>query len=93
MTGGPKQIRKKLDRNKLSLGLFGVNCSGGLAVTTSYVQTTLRLEPKTKDLLDALTRLLGRPQRQVTGEALALYAQRLKLSDRQLLHGLLSRKD
>ena len=34
MTGGPKQIRKQLDRNKLSLGLFGVNCSGGLAVTT-----------------------------------------------------------
>ncbi len=66
---------------------------GGLAVTTSYVQTTLRLEPKTKDLLDALTRLLGRPQRQVTGEALALYAKRLKLSDRELLQGLLSRKN
>ncbi|MCH7748391.1 MAG: hypothetical protein E2P06_12565 [Acidobacteria bacterium] len=66
---------------------------GGLAVTTSYVQTTLRLEPETKELLDALTRLLGRPQRQVTGEALALYARRLKLSDRALLHGLLSRKD
>ncbi len=66
---------------------------GGLAVTTSYVQTTLRLEPETKDLLDALTRLLGRPQRQVTGEALALYAKRLKLSDRELLHGLLRRKD
>ena len=61
-------------------------------MTTSYVQTTLRLEPETKDLLDALTRLLGRPQRQVTGEALALYAKRLKLSDRELLHGLLSRK-
>ena len=27
---------------------------GGLAVTTSYVQTTLRLEPKTKDLLERL---------------------------------------
>ncbi len=25
---------RKLDRNKLSLGLFGANCSGGLAVTT-----------------------------------------------------------
>ena len=66
---------------------------GGLAVTTAYVQTTLRLEPKTKDLLDALTRLLGRPQREVTGEALAFYAKRLKLSDRQLLQGLLRRKD
>ena len=31
MSGVPKQIRKQLDRNKLSLGLFGVNCSGGLA--------------------------------------------------------------
>ena len=65
----------------------------GLAVSAPYVQTTLRLEPGTKDLLDALTRLLGKPQRQVTGEALALYAQRLKLSDRELLHGLLSRRD
>ena len=65
----------------------------GLAVSTSYVQTTLRLEPGTKDLLDALTRLLGKPQRQVTGEALALYAKQLKLSDRKLLNGLLSRKD
>ena len=46
----------------------------GLAVSTAYVQTTLRLEPETKDLLDVLTRLLGKPQRQVTGEALALYA-------------------
>lgn len=64
----------------------------GLAVSTAYVQTTLRLEPETKDLLDALTRLLGKPQRQVTGEALALYARRLKLSDRQLLQGLLSRR-
>ena len=25
---------RKLDRNKLSLGLFGCNCSGGLAITT-----------------------------------------------------------
>ena len=66
---------------------------GGLAVTTSYVQTTLRLDPETKDLLDALTRLLGRPQRVVTGEALAHYAKRLKSSDRELLHGLLSRKN
>ena len=65
----------------------------GLAVSTTYVQTTLRLEPGTKNLLDALTRLLGKPQRQVTGEALALYAKCLKLSDRELLHGLLSRKD
>ena len=65
---------------------------GGLAVTTAYVQTTLRLEPETKELLDALTRLLGRPQREVTGEALALYAKRLTLSDRALLRGLLSRK-
>ena len=66
---------------------------GGLAVTTTYVQTTLRLEPETKDLLDALTRLLGRPQREVTGEALEFYAKRLKPSDRELLHGLLRRKD
>ena len=65
----------------------------GLAVTTSYVQTTLRLDPETKNLLDALTRLLGRPQRQVTGQALAAYAERLKSSDRALLEGLLSRKD
>ena len=65
---------------------------GGLAVTTSYVQTTLRLEPETKALLDALTRLLGRPQRQVTSEAIALYARRLRRSDRELLHGLLSRQ-
>ena len=66
---------------------------GGVAVTTTYVQTTLRLEPETKELLGALTRLLGRPQRQVTGEALTLYAKRLKPSDRELLRGLLSRKD
>jgi hypothetical protein len=65
----------------------------GLAVTTAYVQTTLRLAPETKTLLDALTRLLGRPQREVTGEALALYARRLKVSDRELLQGLLRRKD
>ena len=66
---------------------------GGVAVTTTDVQTTLRLEPETKELLDALTRLLGRPQREVTGEALAVYAKRLKPSDRALLRGLLSRKD
>ena len=34
MRGCPKQTRVQLDRNKLSLGLFGANCSGGLAVTT-----------------------------------------------------------
>ena len=34
MTGNPTEYRKHLDHNKLSLGLFGVNCSGGLAVTT-----------------------------------------------------------
>ena len=34
MNGGPSQTREQLDRNKLSLGLFGMNCSGGLAVTT-----------------------------------------------------------
>lgn len=66
---------------------------GGLAVTTAYVQTTLRLDPQTKDLLDALTRLLGRPQRQVTGDALTFYAEGLKSSDRELLSGLLKRKN
>ena len=65
----------------------------GQAVTASYVQTTLRLEPETKELLDALTRLLGKPQRQVTAEALAFYAEGLTSSDRQLLHGLLSRRE
>jgi len=34
MTGSPAESRKHLNHNKLSLGLFGVNCSGGLAVTT-----------------------------------------------------------
>ncbi|MED5406060.1 MAG: LLM class flavin-dependent oxidoreductase, partial [Chloroflexota bacterium] len=34
MTGNPTEYRKRLGHNKLSLGLFGVNCSGGLAVTT-----------------------------------------------------------
>ena len=34
MSGDPKQPRTQFDRNKLSLGLFGMNCSGGLAVTT-----------------------------------------------------------
>ena len=61
-------------------------------MTKTYVQTTLRLDRETKQLLDALTRLLGRPQRQVTGEALTLYAKRLNTSDRALLHGLLKRK-
>ena len=65
----------------------------GLAVTETYVQTTLRLEPETKDLLDALARLLGKPQREVTGAALVSYAERLKHSDRELLRGLLDRED
>lgn len=30
----PVQSRNRLDRHQLSLGLFGANCSGGLAVTT-----------------------------------------------------------
>jgi len=34
MPGNENRPRAMLDRNKLSLGLFGVNCSGGLAVTT-----------------------------------------------------------
>jgi len=34
MDGGPTRPRERLGRNRLSLGLFGVNCSGGLAVTT-----------------------------------------------------------
>ena len=34
MRGCLRHPRIKLDRNKLSLGLFGANCSGGLAVTT-----------------------------------------------------------
>ena len=29
-----RQSRGQLDQNKLNLGLFGANCSGGLAVTT-----------------------------------------------------------
>lgn len=62
-------------------------------MTETYVQTTLRLEPETKDLLDALTRLLGKPQREVTGAALVSYAERLKHSDRELLRGLLDRED
>ncbi|MEE2638601.1 MAG: hypothetical protein VYE68_15375 [Acidobacteriota bacterium] len=64
----------------------------GVAVTKTYVQTTLRLDPETKDLLDALTRLLGQPQRQVAGEALTMFAGRLTPSDRALLRGLLHRK-
>ena len=65
---------------------------GGIAVTRNYVQTTLRLDPDTKGLLDALTRLLGRSQRQVMGDALVLYVRRLKLSDQELLQSLLRRK-
>ena len=65
---------------------------GGIAVTRDYIQTTLRLDPDTKELLDALTRLLGRSQRQVMGDALILYVRRLKLSDQELLQGLLRRK-
>ena len=34
MQDDKNQNRKQLERNKLSLGLFGANCSGGLAVTT-----------------------------------------------------------
>ena len=34
MNGGQTDFRDQLDRNQLSLGLFGLNCSGGLAVTT-----------------------------------------------------------
>ncbi len=34
MPGSPMKSRNLLDRNKLGLGLFGANCSGGLAVTT-----------------------------------------------------------
>lgn len=64
----------------------------GVAVTKTYVQTTLRLDPETKDLLDALTRLLGRPQRHVAGEALQVFADRLNPSDQALLRGLLQRK-
>ena len=66
---------------------------GGVAVTKDYVQTTLRLDLATKDLLDALTRLLGRSQREVAGDALILYARRLRASDQNLLAGLLHRKE
>ena len=34
MGGSSNEARDQLNRNKLSLGLFGMNCSGGLAVTT-----------------------------------------------------------
>ena len=64
-----------------------------MSVTKTYVQTTLRLDPETKALLDALTRLLGRSQRQVAGEALSLFANQLAASDRALLEGLLNRRD
>ena len=66
---------------------------GGVAVTKDYVQTTLRLDLATKELLDALTRLLGRSQREVAGDALILYASRLRTSDQSLLAGLLHRKE
>ena len=34
MIGAPTESRKQLGHNQLNLGLFGANCSGGLAVTT-----------------------------------------------------------
>ena len=34
MAVAPTESRKQLDHNQLNLGLFGANCSGGLAVTT-----------------------------------------------------------
>ena len=34
LTESSTQTRNQLERNKLNLGLFGSNCSGGLAVTT-----------------------------------------------------------
>jgi len=34
MSDSHLEPRNQLDRNKLSLGLFGVNFSGGLAITT-----------------------------------------------------------
>ena len=65
---------------------------GGEAVTAAYVQTTLRLPPETKRLLDTLTRLLGRKQREVMADALDLYARRLGRADRETLKRLLARK-
>ena len=65
----------------------------GMSVTKAYVQTTLRLDPETKALLDALTRLLGTSQRPVAGEALRLFANHLAASDRALQEGLLNRSD
>ena len=52
----------------------------GQAVTAAYVQTTVRLPlpVDTKRLLDALTRLLGRSQREVMSDALERYAKRLR---------------
>ena len=64
----------------------------GMSVTEAYVQTTLRLDPETTALLDALTRLLGCSQRQVAGEALSLFANQLSPPDRALLEGLLNRR-
>jgi len=63
----------------------------GRAVSRDYVQTTLRLEPESKALLDALARLLAQPQREIAGEALALFAANLDPSDQALLRGLLAR--
>ncbi len=65
---------------------------GGEAVTAAYVQTTLRLPRETKRLLDTLTRLLGRKQREVMADALDLYAKRLGRADRETLKRLLARK-
>ncbi|HJN91920.1 MAG TPA: hypothetical protein QGF05_04230 [Dehalococcoidia bacterium] len=61
-------------------------------MTAAYVQTTLRLPRETKRLLDTLTRLLGRKQREVMADALSLYAKRLNRADRDTLRRLLARK-
>ena len=61
-------------------------------MTAAYVQTTLRLPAGTKRLLDALTRLLGRKQREVMADALDLYAKRLGRTDKDTLKRLLARK-
>ena len=64
---------------------------GGEAVTTAYVQTTLRLPAETKHLLDGLTRLLGRKQREVMADALEAYTKRLSRADKDTLKRLLAR--
>lgn len=51
---------------------------GGTSVTRDYVQTTLRLPPGTKRLLDHLCAALDKSQREVLAEALELYAKRRK---------------